>query len=62
MDDEYTGVFNADGAHTDEAPWCADMSCACHEDTGEMDQAQDYIDDGLLTTQEADNLYRGRTI
>lgn len=63
MDDqEYTGVFNADSAHTDESPWCSDMGCYCHEDTGSMDQAQDYIDDGLLTAQEADNLYHGRTV
>ena len=45
-----------------EHPFCYDMSCPCHEDSESMNMVGHYVNDGLMTTSEADNLYRGRTM
>jgi hypothetical protein len=60
--DEYQGVLNTDGYHSDEHAFCSDMSCPCHEDRGEIDNVAQYIEDGEMTTTEADRYYHGKTI
>lgn len=60
--DEYQGVLNTDGYHSDDYPFCVDMSCDCHEDRAEVENVGDYVVDGLMTTSEADRYYRGQTV
>lgn len=59
---EYTGVFNADLAHTEDAPFCNDSSCPCKENTFSTNEVGGYVSDGLMTADEADRLYRGGTV
>jgi hypothetical protein len=62
MDQEYTGVLNTDGTHSDAYPFCPDLTCPCHEDRWEIENATDYLTDGLMTIDEVDRYYRGQTI
>jgi hypothetical protein len=61
-EEEYTGVINADLAHTDENPFCDDDSCSCHEDPGEIENVKQYIEDSEMTTDEATQYYYGKNI
>jgi hypothetical protein len=58
----YIGVINADLAHTDENPFCADDACDCHTDPGEVANVQQYIEDGEMTEDEATQYYYGKNI
>jgi hypothetical protein len=48
--------------HTPEHPFCWDMSCWCHSDTEAIDQTAQDVQAGLLSTQDADRFYRGKTV
>lgn len=48
--------------HTSGHPFCDDMSCPCHEDQGNIDELNSYHQEGLVSTQDADNIYRGKTL
>ena len=48
--------------HTDSKPFCWNSSCNCHEDHDALSQVNQYIQDGLLTPEEATNLVNGKTI
>ena len=48
--------------HSTEHPFCADMSCPCHEDAEAVAQVQHWLSEGLLTAEDADRIYRGQSL
>jgi len=42
--------------------FCDDLSCPCHEDQDNIDQLDGYYQQGLVSSQDADNIYRGQTL
>lgn len=46
--------------HTDENPFCDDMTCPCHEDGILIGEVANQVNNGTLTPGQADNIYRGR--
>jgi hypothetical protein len=64
-DDEYyvVPVIPVDEAiHTPERPFCDEMECPCHEDQSNIDQLGEYYQDGLVSTGDADRIYRGKML
>ena len=48
--------------HTEENPFCfADEHCPCHEDQEAIQRVQQWVQEGLMTPEEATNFIRGRT-
>ncbi len=39
--------------HTDEHPFCSDLTCPCHDDLGLLEELNNEVEDGLLTSWEA---------
>lgn len=48
--------------HTDTDLFCDDGTCPCHEDNENIAIVGEFVDDGLMTPNEADRYYRGGTI
>ena len=49
--------------HTDERPYCTDQTCPCHYDQRQYSTTIDRpFEDGLLTYEEGNALYRGRNV
>lgn len=48
--------------HTDTEVFCGDMGCPCHEDQENTGLVGEYYTDGLMTADEADQYYQGKTI
>jgi len=48
--------------HTDDHLFCSDPACPCHEESESLAQVQSWISDGLITTEDADRIYRGMTV
>jgi hypothetical protein len=48
--------------HTDTDLFCSDMDCPCHEETENVDELGQYYQDGLVSNQDAHNIYRGKTV
>jgi hypothetical protein len=48
--------------HTPERPFCWDMTCYCHTNQDAIAETAQYVSDGLLSSGEADRLYRGRMV
>ncbi len=48
--------------HTPERPFCFDMTCWCHTNQDAIAETAQYVTDGLLSSEEADRLYRGRMV
>lgn len=46
----------------DEQLFCSDPSCPDKEDKERVEQVGQWYQDGLVSSQDADNIYRGRTI
>ena len=47
--------------HTDEQPFCfTDGNCPCHEDQEAVKRVEEWIQEGLLTPQEATNYISGK--
>ena len=46
----------------DEHAFCYDMSCPCHENQSNIDQLGQQHNDGLVSTDDANRIYRGRTV
>lgn len=46
--------------HTSETPFCGDATCPCHEDPLLITQVAHFVEDGLLTPDEATALVAGR--
>jgi len=56
--------------HTEEHPFCEDFGdeqegrpgCPCHEDEANLQQLQQWYDEGLIGATDGELIYRGRTI
>lgn len=48
--------------HAEDKPFCWDSSCPCHEDTVLISEVAGFVEQGLLTPQEATDFVAGRTI
>lgn len=54
---------NNPSLHSLDHPFCYDMSCQfCHSHPDFIGDLSDQVQDGLLTPQEADNIYRRKNI
>ena len=48
--------------HTDDHPFCPDWSCTCHEEDQEsIARVNNWVQEGLMTPQEATQYILGRT-
>jgi hypothetical protein len=45
-----------------EHQFCTDMNCADKEDADEIALLGDFYNEGLVSSQDADNIYHGRTL
>src|SRR6266568_4536286 len=45
--------------HTNEKPFCWDQTCPCHDDPDLISEVAIFVDDGLLTLEEAKSFIRG---
>jgi len=64
-EEEYYVSPVADGdyfIHSDDHPFCDDMSCPCHEDEDNVQQLGEQFSDGLVSRDDADRIYRGKTL
>jgi hypothetical protein len=65
-DDEYIVVptipLEDDPLHTQDHPFCYDGACGCHEDPDLIWEINTAYQDGLLTSKEATDVTRGRTV
>lgn len=48
--------------HTSENPFCEDMSCPCHEDQNAVNTLNGHYQNGLVSREDADRIYRGQTL
>lgn len=48
--------------HTEAKPFCWNSGCSCHKDQNAISQVNQYVQDGLLTPEEATHLVNGKTI
>jgi hypothetical protein len=48
--------------HTEDHLFCDDLSCPCHSDQDNINELNGYYQEGLVSSTDADNIYRGRTI
>lgn len=48
--------------HTPERPFCWDMTCWCHTNQEAIAETAQYVTDGLLSSEEANHLFRGRMV
>jgi hypothetical protein len=48
--------------HSPEKPFCFDSTCQCHEDEVEIARVALFIEDGLMTPEEATDFVEGKGI
>lgn len=48
--------------HDEDHPFCYDSGCPCHEDEELIGDLEEYRQDGLVSNQDCDNIYNGRTV
>jgi hypothetical protein len=61
--DNFTYLIYVDHVlHTAEKPFCFDSACECHEDDVLIYQVSLYVQDGLMTLDEATDFVKGRGI
>jgi hypothetical protein len=48
--------------HTPEHPFCDDSSCPCKSDQEAIDTLNGYYQDGLVSAEDADKMYKGKTL
>ena len=62
--DNFIPVIPVEGEleHTSDKPFCWDTTCPCKGDQDLFTEVQQFIRDGLLTTDEAILFYCGRTV
>jgi hypothetical protein len=62
--DDFVVDFDSldDELHTPEHPFCFRPWCACHEDGLLIVQVYFFVQDGLMTPEEATNFVKGRGI
>ena len=61
--DNFSPVIPVDNLeHTPEKPFCWDSSCPCHEDDLLIEEVSVFVQEGLMTPQEATDFVAGRGI
>ncbi len=63
--DNFTIVISMEDniVHTPENPFCPiDPSCPCHEDPELLQEVAGFVEQGLMTSQEATDFVNGRMI
>ena len=64
--EEYDAVpiipLEDDLLHTDDNPFCYDSTCGCHEDPLLIEGVAHFVDDGLLTLEEATDFVAGKML
>ena len=48
--------------HTPDKPFCYDPKCACHAKKEALQAVQEWVEQGLMTEEEATNFISGRTL
>jgi hypothetical protein len=48
--------------HTNDHLFCEEMDCPCHEDQQRIARLNSWVQDGTMTTQQAECYYRGQTL
>ena len=48
--------------HTNDNPFCYDGICGCHEDPLFIEEVAHFVDDGLLTPDEATDFVAGKML
>ena len=48
--------------HTDDHPFCGDPTCLCAEDPALLAELTHQVEEGLLTSAEATNIVKGKTL
>ncbi len=51
-----------DPLHTEDNPFCYDGTCGCHEDPLLIEEVAHFVDDGLLTPDEATDFVAGHML
>ncbi len=49
-------------SHTAAHPFCCDPACSCHRDLQAIEQVNTWVQQGLMTPDEATNYILGRTL
>ncbi len=64
--EEYEAVpvipLEGDPLHTADNPFCYDGTCGCHEDPLLIEGVAHFVDDGLLTPEEATDFVAGHML
>jgi hypothetical protein len=60
--DDYELPEPVDVEHSEEKPFCWDPTCSCHENDLLIFQVSLYVQDGLLTPDEATDFVKGKGI
>lgn len=61
--DNFIPVIPVDSIeHTENKPFCWNAGCLCHEDQDAIAEVNQYVQDGLMTTQEATDFVNGKTL
>ena len=47
--------------HTADKPFCPEPSCNCHEDSDAIAQVNEYVQEGLMTPDDATRFVQGKT-
>jgi hypothetical protein len=61
LGEEYE-VVPAEFRFHDGSGFCYDPTCPCHEDRENMQALGEAVQEGEVTTEEADQIYRGKTV
>lgn len=48
--------------HTKDRPFCWNDRCICREDQEAIGKLNQAVQDGLITAEDADRIYHGRTV
>ncbi len=48
--------------HTPEQPFCGDPTCLCYEDQQNISELTQAIKDGLITSDDATQIIKGKTV
>ncbi len=48
--------------HSQEHPFCDEMSCPCHKDAESLEQVQSWLTEGLISAEDAGRISRGHVL
>lgn len=57
----YTVIMEDESEHSTHT-YFSDMSCPCHTDEENIAETNQYVQDGLMSVDDADRSYRGQTL